>query len=513
MAQKIGNEDWKLTRLIILTLGRLFAALKKWVGNINRKSEGKYTPAFIGWSSAFLSVLILVIILFIPPFVGMSDNGSFARTANPVGIYHKEDTRENLYFNYYVREYLSLAPEKSIKTVVSSLQPLIYIAKAIDDIFSRDTIFDLRFLALLYGILYIPAIALLIKQAAYRARTFSESVVVGAAGVLVFADVSYIAYFSSFYPEPMMFVTLLYCIGSAFALHRGEHNIVYLAIYTISGIVLTTVENQCAIAGLFLGILGVRFMFTRKNIFLRLAWGSSAMLLFLSMLISVYFIPSTYTQASKYHAMTRGVLLQSSDPDKTLKEFGIDSSYSILTDTSTFDEYPIINPYNKALEKDFYNRYSTTEIAFYYLKHPRALTAMLDISVKAAFNVRNGYTGNYEKSAGLPKLAKSLFWSMWSNFKMNSAPKTVGFIAVLLIGIVLLFNRKALEKSGNIHTKNFSLLEVMTVIFLMAISQAIITIVNSGDAELQQHLFLFGTSVDILSYFCFSELLHKLRIF
>jgi hypothetical protein len=52
----------------------------------------------------------------------------------------------------------------------------------------------------------------------------------------------------------------------------------------------------------------------------------------------------------------------------------------------------------------------------------------------------------------------------------------------------------------------------MLVIFCIGISQAIITIVNSGDAEMSKHLFLFGVSVDILIYFCLAEVLHRLKI-
>lgn len=504
MEQKNSSSDWKITRFIIISIKKALTFLKKWVRKLNEKSEGKYSPAFIGWSAAAVSLLILAIILFIPPYVGMADDGSFSRTANPAGIYHKEDTRENLYFNYYVREYLSLAPAEGAGKAFTSHELFLYAAKAMDALFTGDSVFDLRYLAFLYCLFYIPAIALLVRQAAASARTFSESVVIGAAGIFVFADVSYISYFSSFYPEPILYISILYCIGAALALREGKNAFLYLAVFTLSGSMLTTAENQCALAGIFLGGLGVRFLFVRKSISWRLACGSSVMLLFISMLVSLYYIPPTYTQASKYHAMTRGVLLQSTDPVKTLKEFGIDSAYSILTDTSSYEEYPEVNPDSKALT-EFYQKYSSAEITYYYLRHPGALGAMLDLSVKAAFNMRSSFTGNYEKSAGLPKMARSLFWSMWGNFKINSAPKTIGFIFVILLAVILLFNKRSKEK-------NYMSLEIMAVIFFIAISQAIITIVNSGDAELSQHLFLFGVSIDILIYFCFCELLHRLKI-
>ncbi|MHB8061971.1 MAG: glycan biosynthesis hexose transferase WsfD, partial [Ruminiclostridium sp.] len=344
------KDDWTVTRRILLNLKKIVITLKAWIDIVNKNREGKYTPTFIGWGGALVSAILLIVMLFVPPYLGMSDDGSFAREANPVGIYHMDNTDEDLYFNYYVKEYLTFAPDGASQVSISSQRLLIYAAKAIDAIFTHDNIFDLRFLALLYGILFIPAIALLIKQAAIKAKTFSESVVIGILGVLIFADVSYITYFSSFYTKPIMYIGIMLCVGAALALQEEKHNARYLIIYTISGILLTTSENQCATIGIFLGILSVGFIFINKNALWRLGCICSVLLLFVSVMVSIYYIPSTYNQASKYHAMTRGVLLQATDPERALKEFGINSSYAVLTDTSSYDYYPFVNPDNKVLE-------------------------------------------------------------------------------------------------------------------------------------------------------------------
>ncbi|MHB8061972.1 MAG: glycan biosynthesis hexose transferase WsfD, partial [Ruminiclostridium sp.] len=150
---------------------------------------------------------------------------------------------------------------------------------------------------------------------------------------------------------------------------------------------------------------------------------------------------------------------------------------------------------------------------YYYLRHPKAMLAMLDISVKSAFNFRGEYSGNYEKSAGMPKKAKSLFWSLWSSFKMNSAPRTIGFIIVLLFASIVLFWQKSMKTSEKHKHRKYISLEAMLIVFCIAISQAIITFVNSGDAEMSQHLFLFSVSIDLLIYFNFAEVLHRLKIF
>ncbi len=498
------NNDLKLIRLILITLKKVAETLKMWIAKVNKNREGKYSSTFISLCSAILSAMLLIIMLFVPPYLGMSDDGSFARVSNPAGIYHLDSADEDLYFNYYVKEYLSLSPKAPSDVSFSAQRLLIHIAKFIDNLFTQDNLFDLRFLALIYGLLFIPAIALLIKQATQRAKTFAQSIVIALFGIIIFVDVSYITYFSSFYNKPIMYIGILFCVGAAFSLQEDRHNPIYLIVFTSFGMLVTTAENQCAVVGIFLGILCVKFIFISKDVFWRLGCICCVLLLFASVMFSVYYVPTTYTQTSKYHAMTRGVLLQATDPEQTLQEFGIDSSYAVLTDTSSYDNYPFVKPDNKLLEKGFYDRYSENEIFYYYLKKPKAMIAMLDISVKSALDFRAGYSGNYEKSVGMPKMAKSLFWSIWSNFKTNSAPRTIGFIIVLLIAILFLFRNKSIKSSIP--------LETMLIVFCIGISQAIITIVNSGDAEMSQHLFLLSVSIDILIYFCFSQVLNRLNI-
>lgn len=504
------KDDWAVVRVILQGFKDVITLFKTWIEQVNKSREGKYSSSFIGWCAALMSTLLLVIMLFVPPYLGMSDDGSFDRVANPVGIYHLEDTKENLYYNYYVKDYYSLSGISSGD--ISSQRLFIIAAKLIDTFFTRDNLFDLRFLALVYGLLFIPALALLVKQAVQRVHKFSEQVVIGFAGVLIFADVSYLTYFSSFYVEPMIFICFLLCVGSALALKEEKHNAKYLLIYTISGILLTMAKHQFAVIGIFLGIMCVVFLFLKKQIFWRVGCISAAIILFLSMLTSLTYNTSDFTQSSKYHAMTRGVLLEADDPEKALAEFGIDGSFATLTDTNSNDSYPFIDPVNKVLKEGFYDKYDTTKISYYYIKHPKAILAMLDISVKSAFDLRRSISGNYEKIVGMPKMAKSLFWSFWSSFKVKSAPRTIGFIIVLFIATIVLFRRKKLSAESNNRFRAFIPLEIMLLILLIGISQAMITVVNSGDAEMTQHLFLFSLSIDLLIYFCFAEILPKLNL-
>jgi len=136
---------------------------------------------------------------------------------------------------------------------------------------------------------------------------------------------------------------------------------------------------------------------------------------------------------------------------------------------------------------------------------------MLDVSISSGMNLRRSNCGNYEKSVGLPKMARSLFWSAWSTFKLTSAPRTIGYLFILTAGIVLLFYKgysiRPLE-----DRRSTVFLDMLLMVLAVLLVQAITVILNSGDAEMIQRTFLVGFGLDIMTYCVFAELLHKINI-
>ena len=499
-------DYFKLLPLILGKISKVIDYIQIIIDKINNRMQGKYSPALIGIVAGILGGIISIIMLFIPPYLGMSDDGSFSKVMNSVGIYNLNDNKD-LYFNYYVKTYSTVPSEVIEKSsYFSSLTVLVRLALILDNIFTRDTIFDMRFMALVYILIFIPTLMLIVKQAARRVNNFTEGAIIGAVGVLIFSDVSYITYFSSFYSEALIFISFLLCVGSVLSMQQEENDIVWLVLYTLSGVFLILTEKQYALSGILLGTLAVSLNFIKKNFLWKVSCFIMGFILFISSIFSYYTIESDFDLASKYNSMTRGVLLQSTNPEETLSDFGIQPNYVILTDTNVNDFYPLTNENNETLKYGFYDKYNTWDIAFYYLQHPGAMVSMIDIAVKSAFDIRISYSGNYEKSYGMPPKAKSLFFSVWSNFKSMSAPKTIGFLIVLFLGASIIFRKSILGRRSRVVA------EAMLLIGFVGLFQAILTIIMSGDSELNKHNFIFSVSIDLLSYFCFAEILHKLNI-
>lgn len=483
---------------------------------LNHQMEGKYSPSLIALTATAAAAILMVLMLFLPNYLGVADDGSISRVMNAAGVYYTQTEVSDIYNNYFIKNYSNVLSDYSRKdSYFNSQVAVIKAAVYLDNLITRDKFFDIRFLALIYGVFYVPALYQMIKQACMRVKRFSEGVVIGAVGVLVFSDIAYITYFNSFYPEAVWFISLMYCVGAAlsFQVNRSAYrDLGSLLVIVLAGIVLLSSRNQTAIIGIFLAVFCLKLLFARKH----WMWGvicvmSAFLLSFLSIACMIN-LEADFDETSKFHAMTRGVLFQSDQPGDTLAEFGIDSSYEMLTDVSGYDYLPLVQPTNEVLQEDFLDQYSSLDIAVYYVRHPGSFFSMLDVAIKSCFGIRREYCGNYEKSVGMPERARSIFWCAWSTFKNNSAPKTIGYLVVLVGAVVMLFGRGySIRPSEDRRSTVF--LDMMMVVLLICISQAAITIVNSGDAQMVQHCFLISFGIDIMTYYVFAELVHKINIF
>jgi len=510
--QDKGKEKSKLVR----TLSKVSAIFRGIVGKrrkLNQKMQGWYTPRRIGIYSVIAVCIIWILLLFLPPYLGVADDGSLYKVMDRIGISYMVEDSEYIYNNYFIKEYLIESSPSIVTRVENSQDLFIKGAIFIDGLFTRDQYFDIRFLAFIYGILFMPSIYVIIKQACMRVSNFSEAIVIGILGVFIFGDISYLTYFSSLYPEAVWIICLMYCCGAIFKLQKRKGSFFSMLLFTLIGVVFSTSRQQCGIIGFLLAGFCIRAVFLNKNIPWRIYCVCMAFILSLTGMASLYTLESDFNVVSEYHSMTRGVLFQAADPEKALKEFGINSSYSVLANTSAYDYYPVVSNLSEQLYEGFYDKYTPYDIALFYVKHPGAFINMMDLAVKGTSNLRRSFCGNYEKNYGMPKMAQSIFWSGWSIFKERSLPKTIGYLVVLLICGFAFFGKRLRKNRLIKENENTPLMmEAILIIAGIGISQAAISIIMSGDAEFSQHAFLFGASMDLIVYFIMAELLGRLNI-
>ncbi len=472
--------------------------------NINNRMDKKHMDFYIVFLAAAFCVLLTCLMLFVKPVAGVADDGTVLSVITGSGLAYPNDIIQSK--DYFVKEYVI----KSFGTLgYRSVQTIIIgIAKAIDYFITGSMRFDIRFLGLVYIILYIPAIMLFIKAAIKRLKNFSQKVFMAVCAVIMFCDAGYITYFNSFYPEALIFISLLYMSAAAVNLCKaGRYGYLWIVLFATFGIVLCFVRRYC----FFIGFAGALFCFLLINNKKEEKYAITAFICGFSLIISsfcsLFILKDDFNRADKLHSMTRGVLLQSINPENTLSDFGIDMSYSLLTDVSAFDLFPATNGYDAVLEKEFLNRYDIWDIYRYYIKHPLNMAAMLDIAVKANIEVSREDCGNFEEADSINPGERTLFWSAYSMFKNRSMPKTIGFFVILIIvNIALNIGKSSKDKKGGVYLSFIGMLTLFTIF------TSCFVIVKSGDAALIQYNGQLGMVMDIILFFTIGETLERLNI-
>lgn len=502
------KESWKS---LVHKINSIFDFLKNIRKKINQRMMKQYRPVSLALAGTLVCFVFSVFILLVPSYLGMANDTLGNLKMQQYGLGYRDiDVDDDFVSNeYFIRTFVLTGNQRIFS---SSQNIFVSIAKAMDNLFTHDNYFDLRFLAVVYLILYLPAVFLILRSAIERVPFFSEGVLISIIGTLIFSDISYIAYFNSLYSDALIFICILYVAGASMSLHlKRKGNISAMLIMTIATIILCTIEKRFMLSGMLISVLMLSQLRIAEATHEKVIESVLAVLIIGFSVFSFISCDEEFDETSKLHAMTRGVLFQSEKPDQVLENMGIDVSYTTLTDVSLYDYYPVAEIENIYLQKGFLDKYKMTDIVAYYIRHPKAMVAMWDIGIKASLNLRRDYCSNYEKSVGMPAMGKSLFWSVWSSTKERAVPKTIGYVAVLIIAFWAMSGKGVFNKK---HLTRWNYMYFVTMLTLIAVGIVDISyvIVASGDAQFVQYNMTLGVIMDILLYYVVAEILHKLGI-
>lgn len=506
---KIMNWIWGLPSRGKACLAALWQKRRRF----NLWMAKRYSPTSMALLGTAACLAVALLALFVSPYLGVANDGIGNRKMAEYGLVYREADRGDDPALFSSNAYFTRVYEvtRAGEPIHSSQNLFVRAAMALDTLFTSDAFFDVRFLALIYLVLYLPAVFLLLRAGVERVSYFSEAVVVTALGVLIFADISYLVFFHSLYGDALIFICLMYLAGASMGLHRERAGQTALQlVLAAAGLVLCLLEKRFFLSGIFVGVL----LITQVRILSgsgRVVASGLAILLIGSSVFSLYWGGQEFDDVSKLHSVTRGVLLQSQKPDATLEKMGIDPSYSLLTDQSLYAAYPPTEISNPVLQHGFLDRYTAWDVAAYYGTHPGELVMMLNNAVGSALRLRRDSCGNYERSAGMPEGGKSVFFSAWSMFKERSLPSTIGYLALLVVAFAAMSGRKVFNRRL-IQRWDYVYFTTMLAVTAIGVADITAVICLSGDAQLVQCSMTLGVALDLLFYFVVAEILHKLNI-
>ncbi len=441
-----------------------------------------------------VAAIILAYLLFVRPVVGVADNGDFNRIMGSSGLTYLTDNYNDKYFNYLTREYGTLQTGLFDGGYFSTEIVLVRAARIINNLFLQDTgTFDIRFLALIYSLIFLISIFLVLKYIDPGSRLWAF--ITAAAAIMIFTDIGYLSYFNSLYGEAVSYISLFLMLGCIFYIcSRSRPSVFSLLFFIISAVFLTGAKSQNAPVGIVLVIFCIGFYRLRKDTPWKSMIAVGCTLLLLTSYAAYASVPESIKVCNKYQTVFYGVLKGSNAPANDLQKLGIRQDLSVLAGTNYFmKQYPIDikSPY---VQKEISEKVNPLKITLYYLKNPGRFVEKLDIAAQNGFKLVQGF-GNYEKTDtnGVKKTATS--FNVWSSFKENVLPHSLILIAalyVLFFSVLFIKHKRARYASQKIRAESFMLVGIIGAM------QFVIPIIGDGEADLSKHLFLFNVCFDII---------------
>ncbi|WP_342563519.1 hypothetical protein NST84_29295 [Paenibacillus sp. FSL R7-0345] len=465
------------------------------------------TPAFV---AAFGVLLITVIALFTAPYIGMADNGDFFRNIYSNGLYFSQPDYDSQYFGYFVKQFgIYQYYNENGATLDSSQSLFIKLAIGLNKLLFSSTVFDIRFQAAIYTLLYVGAVYLLVEAITCR-MTRKQGMLCALLAIFVFGDTGYTAYFNSFYSESIVLIMMMYVFAAWLLLYRKRYNDYFLlALFVISGLLLTTSKQQNAPVGIILAVLGVMLFWVRRDRIFRGLTVVSLVLLLAAGIGTYLNISKEFVNINQYHAMTRGVLKDSANPETSLKSFGISEQYAILKNNIYYEQYGTVDVNSPILEQDFYSKYGFVSILKYYLTNPDQFSSILDVAAQSAFSIKPAAMGNYEESAGKEFRDQSHFFALYSLLKGTLAPKTFGFILLWMVLVIGLYTPSFITALKARDARGMQRMALLAASMAVGLSGIMVSIIGAGDADISKHEFLFTLAFDLVSVLAISGVIGR----
>jgi hypothetical protein len=450
-------------------------------------------------------IFILVFTLMLRPIIGVADNGDFPRIMGSTGLQYMSGDYEERYFGYVNRLYrVGLALPMGggyFSTEIFMVGAAVLLSQAV----LSTGVFDIRYLSLLYSVLFCSAIFLIIRCS--RRRLGAAGWLLAGLLVFIFADIGYISYFNSLYGEAVSLVFLLLMAGSGmYLVLKDRPSLWMLAVFFTSAVFFTGAKIQNCPAGILAIFLGLRLLKLGEG---RL-WRRTAILgvsaLIAVSLVSYVFVSRDIKVCNKYQTVFFGILKDSPDPAGDLAELGLDPDLAVLAGTNYFMQSYPVDIRSDDFKNRLYESVDHVKIAGFYLRHPDRFVNKLEIAAQNAFKLKQGF-GNYEKYEGVAYRQTADMFGLWSDFKLKVLPHSLLFVALFYAGCFLIL---VFEYVRNRDTRNRLYLEIIAFIGATGLMQLVIPIIGDGEADLSKHLFLFNAAFDCMFIAAAVYLAHRL---
>jgi hypothetical protein len=450
----------------------------------------RYLNAAILAAALTVGTAVLAVQLFVPPIVGLADNGDYQRVMGYAGFQHTTEVAGERYFSFLRTRYLIVSPGWFRGGYHSSETLLAFVARYVHLGISRQTLFDIRLLGAIHAALLLVAVAGILR--ACRDLAPPTQALVAALLVFIFTDVGYAAPFNSFYSQTASLLFLLLTVAiSAEGVRRGRLSGGLVLAYFGCALLFVGSKPQERLAAPLLALFGMRLAGVR----FASAWRRAAAWLGIGLCaFSVWYgrhTPYTLREAAIFQIVFDDLLAQSATPAADAAELRLDPDWVKYTGSNPYaPDSPLLDP---GFRVRFLHQVGYRQILRFYLRHPTRLAGRLERASTQAWSLRPTF-GNFERSPEHPESRLATQFSLWSRMRGRLGAHPFFWTLLLLGGnlaAALVTYRRATWK-GRLFREGILLLVLMSglAFAVCALAQA--------PTDLSRHLYAYHALCDLL---------------
>ena len=425
---------------------------------------------------------ILTVQLFIPPFIGLADNGDFPKIAGRLSLGPKYEGQN---FIHFVSDYVHSPRYYWNSGIFSTEFPLAWIATTKDG----DT-FDIRWLGAVHTILLLCALYVLIRT--LRPLRTWPRLLIAATAIFIFTDVHYVSYFNSFYTDAAALLGLLLTVALAVHIAINGLRTKNAILFCVAALLFIGSKPPHAIWGFlpaaFLALTGGR----RGLPFASILLAASALTLWLS--------PTGYTAQPLFTLVFSKLARQSPAPQKTLAELGLRPEDSAFIGMHAFMAgAPTLDP---QWTREFLRRTSYGALLKWYFHHPLKALELLDqtLTIEAP-QMRAPNLSNFRREDAPTHGWRASRFALWSDLRsalLRKWPHHMLAWYLLVIAASIRIIRTPQTRLGWI------------ALGIAALGIGEFCVAGLADAaETYRHLFIFHACTDLTICFAVAAVLRR----
>jgi len=427
--------------------------------------------------------------LFVPPIVGLANNGDYGRMMDYAGVRYRPGTSpEQMYFLNIQREFELVRPVRSGTGYLSSEAGLALAGRLVGQAFSRNGLFDIRALGAVHAAVLLAALWLLTN--CVRARPAATRWTAAALAVFFFTDVGYVAPFNSFYSQVAALLFCLLTFGiAAEGIARGGLSGAWLAAFFVSAALFVAAKPQESLHAPLLAVLGWRLASRHRGTRRAAAWAGVALCAF-----GVWYYAQTPRRAIKdvalFHTVFMEILPKSPDPAADLDALGLDRALLRYRGMNAYlPEAPLDDP---AFRAAFYDRFRVRNLVLFYAARPGRMLGRAREGARQAFMLRTPGLGNFEAPA--PPRSMDRRFGRWSDLRKRLDRHGLLWMT-LLLGGNLAFAAATWRRAG---AAGRLLRETAAVLCVMALLEFGVAVFADWLGDTARHLYVFHAMCDLL---------------